>query len=600
MEQQLTGKLPLADARDDQEDGGAASAGSLKAFLTAALLALGFFLATAPTLSMQGFAGGSEALNVETVLEMRRGGPWLIPTLRGAPRTIKPPLTAWTTAAFVPPSTVAALSTPDPAAREAAYRRLAWKVRWPTLALSCITIALIFEMGRLLGGYRIGLTAGLVAGSTIMFMRFGRVATTDVQLSLWVAAADVLLLHAILRGRWWTGCVGGGIALGLAVMSKGPVALVQSIMPVLAALAWLMWRRDRTERPIRPEYQAKRSTIAIAVTCGTLLMVFIAAAWFLWVWWITPGIVEAWVREVTREGATNLEPDPWHNYLSSLPWMFPWLIFFVVGLIMTTQAAWRGDRRQTLALSLLIVPIVVMSLFQDKPTRYLQPMLAPAAVVTAIALAGQWRAWRDQPHIDRVLSRIHYAAIAIAIVALAAGGAFGLLETTAGQPWYRPKIALPIAMVGLEVLALVMWQARRRPWVMVGGTVAIMLAMQPMFLKGYVNSVNGRSLATEVADHILSTEPDAEAVVFSPGFRRSPPIEMFIYMNRVLPVVGTLADVPASDRDVYAINVASSSDTDVIIPPPWHLDREWRWGDGRPWRTYVRPATEPATLPAAP
>ncbi len=60
------------------------------------------------TLRWMEFSGGSEDLNVGTVLEMRRGGPWIIPTLKGAPRTTKPPLTAWITAGIVRPGTVAA------------------------------------------------------------------------------------------------------------------------------------------------------------------------------------------------------------------------------------------------------------------------------------------------------------------------------------------------------------------------------------------------------------------------------------------------------------------------------------------------------------
>src|SRR5437762_1339331 len=94
-------------------------------FLLALLIAASFFAAVAPTLRWQEFSGGSENLVVETVLEMRRGGPWLIPTLVGVPRMTKPPLTAWLTAATVRPDTVARLTTRDRAARDAAFADLA-------------------------------------------------------------------------------------------------------------------------------------------------------------------------------------------------------------------------------------------------------------------------------------------------------------------------------------------------------------------------------------------------------------------------------------------------------------------------------------------
>ena len=68
---------------------------------TMAGIVLFFFAAIAPTLSWIEFSNGLETLNVETVLEMRRGGPWIIPTLAERQRINKPPLTAWFTAAFV-------------------------------------------------------------------------------------------------------------------------------------------------------------------------------------------------------------------------------------------------------------------------------------------------------------------------------------------------------------------------------------------------------------------------------------------------------------------------------------------------------------------
>src|SRR5215217_5796349 len=70
------------------------------------LLAAWFFCAIAPTLSWTQFHDSVENLNVATALEMRRGGPWLVPNHQGVPRLAKPPLTAWVTAAAIRPSSV--------------------------------------------------------------------------------------------------------------------------------------------------------------------------------------------------------------------------------------------------------------------------------------------------------------------------------------------------------------------------------------------------------------------------------------------------------------------------------------------------------------
>ena len=56
----------------------------------AIVIAIVVFAAVAPTLAWLEFSGGSENLNAATVLEMRRGGPWLVPTLNGRARLAKP------------------------------------------------------------------------------------------------------------------------------------------------------------------------------------------------------------------------------------------------------------------------------------------------------------------------------------------------------------------------------------------------------------------------------------------------------------------------------------------------------------------------------
>src|SRR3954471_5446591 len=123
------------------------------------LVAAGFFLAVAPTLSWLQFAGGSENLVVETVLEMRRGGPWFIPTLQGYPRLSKPPLTAWLTAAAARPETVQRLSSRDPDARRTAFRVFAWEVRWPSLLSACGMLLATYALGELLLGRSVGLAS---------------------------------------------------------------------------------------------------------------------------------------------------------------------------------------------------------------------------------------------------------------------------------------------------------------------------------------------------------------------------------------------------------------------------------------------------------
>src|SRR5207253_2151870 len=88
-------------------------------------------------------------------------------------------------------------------------------------------------------------------GSSILFLRFARGATTDVQLALWVTAANAFLALALLHDRRWVGWLGAGAALGLAFMSKGPVAFVQTLVPFGLFAAW-RWRAAREWAGVSP------------------------------------------------------------------------------------------------------------------------------------------------------------------------------------------------------------------------------------------------------------------------------------------------------------------------------------------------------------
>jgi hypothetical protein len=209
--------------RELQTDGGS-PAGWWRGLLVGLL----FFVGIAPTLTWLEFSNGIENLNVETALEMRRGGSWMVPTLMGEPRVRKPPLNAWITAAAVNPRTVEDMSSHDASVRERAWKDLSWQTRWPALLASCLTLVFAYHLGAMLLGPRAGMYGAIIAGTTLLFLKYSRSATTDVHLVLWVTAANVCIAKLIFERRVWLGLAGAGIALGMAMMSKGPVSRRQS------------------------------------------------------------------------------------------------------------------------------------------------------------------------------------------------------------------------------------------------------------------------------------------------------------------------------------------------------------------------------------
>jgi 4-amino-4-deoxy-L-arabinose transferase-like glycosyltransferase len=484
-----------------------------------------FFVGIAPTLSRQQFSGGSENLVVGSVLEMQRGGPWLIPTLRGAPRTTKPPLTTWLCAVTVSPSTVSALS--DRSKREEAYRELAREVRWPALAASCLTVVAAAWLGRVLACDAVGLAAAAIMGSTLMFQRFGREITTDVYLALWVTTANLFLALALFEARKWLGCLLGGAALGLALMSKGPVALVQTVAPLLALMAWRWWTgRARSEQ----------RTGWAPVIAGALVMLAIALPWPIWVLTRMSGQIGYWWGEMTAGGVADYHRDSVWSYASLIPLMLPWTGFLFLGAIFLFR---DKTERSMLALLLLIAPIVVMSCFSEKNERYLLPMLAPAAVICAAGFVR--RLDRDAKRAWDIIAVCTAITVLVIGLGLPIAGATFLKQST-GASWWSVNTALFAAAVSVVIFIFARSVFESRRSALIVGGMAIMTWVQAVFVYGYSTSTRGRSAAKPVMDTIAATLPaDATVYCYAPKGRFSRvPSDVPIYLNRIVwPTIDT-------------------------------------------------------------
>ena len=506
-----------------------------------------FFVPIAATLPLLEFSGGSENLNVATVLEMHRTGQWLVPTLQGEPRVQKPPLTAWLTAAAVRAVSFRFMSNPDAEIRAIGERFLAWDVRWPALLGACGMLVAVYALGTLLHDWRLGLVAALVCGSSLMFLRQARLSTTDMQLALWVSVTNALLAWAVLRNRWWPGCVLGGAALGLALMSKGPVALVQTIVPVLAFVAWDRFGtlRARADATALQHGQRAARRIVPAILIGLLVMLTIGFAWYVLMLVRADdpaALVQRWRSEVTREGATDIEADPWYNYALIVPFMFPWVVFLIAGLAISLIALLkRQPSRLLMALFLLLVPLVIMSFFKDRKDRYALPMAGPAAVVIAWGLWEHFKSWRDWTRGDTIVTALHWLALAVVAVGLPVAGVFAIdgMTTVDGTPWYTPRFAIPAAVAAGAIVLGGIDLHRRWRGGLVTATVLVMLLLQAVFMLGYRNAREGRSEMKPLAEMIWQVAPDAE--VYSGVTRKRIPSDLSVYLNRTTPTVGDVA-----------------------------------------------------------
>ncbi|HTW93837.1 MAG TPA: glycosyltransferase family 39 protein [Tepidisphaeraceae bacterium] len=501
-------------------------------------------LAMAVNLPIRGWLSASnplERVNMETVAEMQRSGKWFFPTLNEQPRLAKPPIAAWLSAMSTSRSTIERMNDDDATVRHAALLRLLGDVRVPAVIAASLMLVAIFDLGVTLGSFRTGVLAALIAGTTLMFLRQAVVATSDVYLALSVAAANSALARIVLgRGRPMTWLAAGSL-LGLGIMCKGPVSLLETVFP---AGLFVLWRRRR------PGGFTTRRALAAG-----LAMLAIGGWWFcLAMLHYGREAVDIWTIQVFRYQTNLWQADPWYSYIIALRLFLPWLPWLLVGF-WNAVGFGRTDERRWLAIFLLVAPGLVLSLFHERRDRYLLPMLAPAAVIMAQGLID----WIDDPRRKSLggtaLLWLHWGLMLA-----------GVIVVWRSLAQHHPIAAGGTACGGMFVLAG--WLLTyRRPEFLAPITAALVIWFNAAFLFGQEKGVPV-TLASRMADviHAQNLRGDVCVLYPEPTTMYVPAVDLSLWLGRPVRLIQTLPN--AEGLLVYTEGLRTS-------PPPetssWHV-----------------------------
>ena len=196
------------------------------------------------------------------------------------------------------------------------------------------------------------------------------------QLTLWVVLANGFLAMAMLRGRWWSGCLGAGVCLGLAIMSKGPVSLLQSVLP------WGAYAVYRKVVQGDDAIKAQNKVNLPAMGAGVLALLAIALPWPVSVVVLVPNAAQSWWKDVfAPPGNGRARRALVGVYQSLAPNLLPWAPLLIGGLCLPLLKRFR-QKGMIAAWFLFAAPIVVMSFFRDKNERYGMPMIPAAAILS--------------------------------------------------------------------------------------------------------------------------------------------------------------------------------------------------------------------------
>jgi 4-amino-4-deoxy-L-arabinose transferase-like glycosyltransferase len=415
----------------------------------------------------------------------------------------------------------------------------------------------VYELGRVLEDWLLGLTAAFVCGTTYFFLKFAWQASYDLHLALWVTLADLGLAMATFRDRRWSGIALAGASLGVALMVKGPVALLQTLAPWVVFLVWRRWRW-------KEEGTASKWTAPLAVGAG--LMALIALPWTLYAMWINRHMLGVIYNEVSLGTEAGYETRVrWHSYIVFFPLMLPWLIWFLTGLVQIIRDG-RKTGRFVLLVFWLVLPIVVMTFFPERRDRYLLPMLGPAALIAAYGVLRHVPRWKTWTPIQRGLVILHGATLAAVAIGLPIWGVVSG-RTVEDRPWYTIPFAAGAIAVAVVIAAANLMLYRRSRVGFVAGTVLLTLLANLVFMWGYKDSISGRSQGKVLAAEILGRYPNAEVYNAGPGERKLLPLEFLIYLDRDVPALDDPAKLPPSDRPQVLI-YPPGEDGDANAPAP--------------------------------
>jgi 4-amino-4-deoxy-L-arabinose transferase-like glycosyltransferase len=426
------------------------------------------------------FVGADEPRYARIGEEMHLSGSYLTPTLNNQPWLEKPPLLFWLEAGSY-----------------SLFGVHEWSARFPVGVMALVSLLGVGWLSREVQGSRAAFFTILILSTSVLFFVFARAASTDSILVSMLSMAMVCGYQATRKeSHLWA--VGTGVALGLAVLAKGPVAIL--LFAGIFALYFLLIQ------------QLQWSALQIALLASSFSLT--AVPWF-WQVWRENGynfVATFWINHHLARFFTDLHhhSQPFWYYLPVLLiGFFPWIFFLGSALLRNWRR--RGHLleprfRPELFLWLWVaVPFVFFSISGSKLPGYILPVFPPLAVLVAL----EWDRWIEEDLISQRLMRTQLIAL----------GGFALLFSAAllwgfyfiyHAPLIGVLLTLPIAMgVGWALFEL---QLRRPPTIFLSLVAAMTLFASLLYWKA-APVVDDYHSARDISQSILSRISEKEPLI---------------------------------------------------------------------------------------
>jgi len=412
-----------------------------------------------------------EARFAEATRQMLARGDVLTPWFNDRPRFEKPVGLYWLQLPFF-----AVLGSSELAAR------------LPVALAGAGCVLFTYLIGRRLFGGQAAWIAALALVTCFRIITHARQGLTDIPALLF----QMIAMHGFLRayqdvspGRAW---MAGWGAIGLAALSKGPVAAIPLVVWAVYLTAMRDWSGLRRLR----------------IVPGVLVAAAIAAPWYVYMVAVhgQAFVDVALVSEVVSRAGGDVGPRRGLLYYFDV-WpadLLPWTPFFLLALGYFALARARlnaGERRAALFPAVWFLVVVgTFSLSRSKLPHYILPAYPAAALLVGLFI--------DRARTDAAARRLWWAGAGLVVTVLLAASVltWALLRRTAGTAMALPVFALPLLLMGGGVITVLL--GRRRGPVAgsaaIAGTLASAVAYASMFVIPHLQGLEpipplGRSIA---------------------------------------------------------------------------------------------------------
>ena len=292
-----------------------------------------------------GLMSFNEARRALPAQAMFMGGDWLLPHLNGELYLAKPPLLYWLATVTAHMFGMAS----------------EWAVRLPSALAALATLLMTYSYAKRQFGAWPALFSVQILIANVTFAMFARRAEIEMLLTALCVAALLSALHYIREGGGRRWIYLSYLLLALAMLTKGPLALLFVTLPLLLIAIY--------QRDVRC-WQVLRSPL------GWAIFVVVGLSWYVAVTWRLG--TEIWASIVHKDmiekiqGETTAKP-----LLSYLLWLMVDFLPVALLLFMKPEKIWEKCKSHTNTLILLaaiLAPLLVFSMISNKHAKYLLPI----------------------------------------------------------------------------------------------------------------------------------------------------------------------------------------------------------------------------------